>query len=260
MNKLTLFLLFAFLLLLPSCFLEPQKPATKEFAIQTNFLGHKHEVSVFEPDQMDTTGKINMIFVIDGQWHADHAIRYFNAQSPSRHHSNFPSIIVSMNTENIRNEALDISLWQNENGAIHPYLMYLKKLIREVEASYPGVNHENSNRVLLGHSLGGLFALSVYLKETALFDSYILLSPSLWVEQGYVFEMEQQRREHLEDTPARVIMTVASLEPTGSLVFELAKILENHHPQISLAFREIKNENHSSSVKKAIKLAAELME
>lgn len=41
----------------------------------------------------------------------------------------------------------------------------------------------NSSRTLIGQSLGGLLATEILLKKPALFDQYIIVSPSLWWDQ-----------------------------------------------------------------------------
>ncbi|MDT8887899.1 alpha/beta hydrolase-fold protein [Aquirufa sp. LEPPI-3A] len=55
-----------------------------------------------------------------------------------------------------------------------------KEIIPHINAKYP----TSPYRALIGHSFGGIFALSVLQKHPDLFDDYIVIDPSLWYDNG----------------------------------------------------------------------------
>lgn len=58
-----------------------------------------------------------------------------------------------------------------------------KELQPYIEKRY----HTNSSRTIIGQSLGGLVATEILLKKPKLFNSYIIISPSLWWDNGSLF-------------------------------------------------------------------------
>ncbi len=48
----------------------------------------------------------------------------------------------------------------------------------------------NSSKTIIGQSLGGLLATEILLKKPALFDQYIIVSPSLWWDNGSLFQLK----------------------------------------------------------------------
>lgn len=66
-------------------------------------------------------------------------------------------------------------------------------------------------RVLVGHSYGGLFASWTLLTSPQLFDRYIIVSPSLWYADRWIFG----RKSAAAKRPLRVYLTVGSLEGNG---------------------------------------------
>lgn len=55
----------------------------------------------------------------------------------------------------------------------------------------------SSSKTIIGQSLGGLLATEVLLKKPALFNNYIIMSPSLWWDNGSLFSISS---ELLKDT------------------------------------------------------------
>lgn len=67
-------------------------------------------------------------------------------------------------------------------------------------------------RGLSGHSFGGLFATFVMLTRPELFDDYLIVSPSLWYDEGVIFELEESYAASHDDLPARAMFTVGAFE------------------------------------------------
>ena len=69
-------------------------------------------------------------------------------------------------------------LTKSETGGAEAYLDFIKNdAIPFIEKEY---RIDSDRRMIVGHSLGGLFGAYALLKEPSLFADYILTSPSLW--------------------------------------------------------------------------------
>lgn len=71
---------------------------------------------------------------------------------------------------------------QARSGGGPAFLQVIEdEIVPFVESHYPA---SPDNRTLVGHSYGGLFATYAWLTRPALFDKYIIVSPSLWYAEG----------------------------------------------------------------------------
>ncbi len=86
----------------------------------------------------------------------------------------------------------------------------------------------SGNITFFGHSLGGLFGTYVLLTQTALFDRFILSSPSLWWDRELVFRIEQNRSTQEEDLRAAAFFGIGSLETDEGRRAEGINLAPNH--------------------------------
>lgn len=74
-------------------------------------------------------------------------------------------------------------LFKNSGGAENFTAFLATELRREIDSTY----RTNGYNLLIGHSLGGLFALNTLVHHTGLFNAYIALDPSLWWDSRKVY-------------------------------------------------------------------------
>jgi hypothetical protein len=67
-------------------------------------------------------------------------------------------------------------------------------------------------KVLIGHSYGGLFGLHTLLTDPAMFDHYVLGSPSLWFGERHMFGVESAYAARKQDLPAHVLLMIGAYE------------------------------------------------
>ena len=58
-----------------------------------------------------------------------------------------------------------------------------------IENHYPATK----DRTFIGHSYGGLFGTYVLLTEPELFQRYVIVSPSLWFDNGLMLKVESRQ-------------------------------------------------------------------
>lgn len=70
-------------------------------------------------------------------------------------------------------------------------------------------------RVLLGHSYGGLLGAQILFTDPAMFQAYVLGSPSFWFGQRHIMTMEADYARAHTDLPAEVFMYIGAFETPG---------------------------------------------
>lgn len=108
-------------------------------------------------------------------------------------------------------------------------------------------------QVLVGHSLGALFALYVLLHRSRAFDGYVLSSPSVWWGGGYARRLVRRRRAWLEKQGVPrlgVVLTVGEYEQ-GLSPREMSLSVQERQ-------RQLLKREHRAMVDGVARLAADL--
>lgn len=149
--------------------------------------------------QLDTTYRTPTLLVAIGYPEDD-------PWNPRREHDLTPSI---PGIENIRGP------WgehvPNVGGADHT-LDFIETVVKPaVESQYPV---DTSRQTLTGHSFGGLFTLHTFFTRPDMFDSFVAMSPSIWLGDNYILAEEAAYREAYLSSPddARLLITVGECE------------------------------------------------
>ena len=97
------------------------------------------------------------------------------------------------------------------SGGAPKFLKFIKEqLIPVIEKNYR-VN--KNDRTLVGHSYGGLFCFYTLFREPELFNKYVILSPALLWDNGFVLKEENNFAESHKKLNTRIYTAVGSLEP-----------------------------------------------
>ena len=109
-------------------------------------------------------------------------------------------------------------------------------------------------RVLIGHSLSGIFALNAFLTRPEIFNSYVVINPShWWGKDTLVAETRTFLKDHVK-LRAFIYETIGDEGPrmvTPSL--QLKNITEGTKPEgLEWKIRLMESENHGSIVLKSI--------
>lgn len=97
-----------------------------------------------------------------------------------------------------------------EHGKAAAYSAYLRdQVLPFVAGRY---RTDERRRLFLGHSYGALLGSEILFSEPALFDGYILGSPSFWYDRHHMAGQEKTYAAKHKDLPARVYMYVGEYE------------------------------------------------
>ncbi|GLU54724.1 hypothetical protein Dfri01_41850 [Dyadobacter frigoris] len=81
-----------------------------------------------------------------------------------------------------------------------------KEMIPYIDAQYPTLPF----RILIGHSLGGLATSNVLINHTKLFNSYIMIDPSMWWDNRKFLEHAEQKLEQKSFKDISVFLGIAN--------------------------------------------------
>lgn len=84
----------------------------------------------------------------------------------------------------------------------------------------------NGQNMLIGHSYAGLFTLTIFLRHTELFDTYLAVDPSLWWDQGKLAGEAPELIQGKDFTGKSLYIGVASQKRTDRVDIHLNQV--NH--------------------------------
>jgi len=157
---------------------------TQRYVIKSAALGEKREIFVRTPPNYRGDDPLPVIFVTDAEWNFELVAAAFdflidNGAIP-------PAIITGVRNVNRNRDFLP----RNDNdyddsGEADAFLAFVQN---EWTPFVAGKYAVSDQRVLIGHSFGGVFALHAFFRSPEFFDAYISLSPSSWVADRVLFE------------------------------------------------------------------------
>jgi predicted alpha/beta superfamily hydrolase len=106
-----------------------------------------------------------------------------------------------------------------------------------------------SDRTIIGHSYGGLFATYVLLTQTSLFKRYVIVSPSLWYSDRIAFQMEEAAAANGMPSNVNVFLSVGALEDSrmpNDLHALYDRLKRRHHRGLKLDIQVFGGERHDS--------------
>ncbi|MFM6925116.1 MAG: alpha/beta hydrolase [Ferruginibacter sp.] len=180
----------------------PARDTSKPFVIGTiekiysNVLGEERILNIYLPDNYNPadTVKYPVIYLLDGSAdedfiHISGLVQFCSfewvKQVPK-------SIVVGIANVDRRRDFTFPSTVAGDRSA-SPSSGHSDKFIQFLESELlPQVALKykiSASRTIIGESLGGLLATEILLKHTALFNKYIIVSPSLWWDNGSILTL-----------------------------------------------------------------------
>lgn len=224
----------------------------EEFTIKSKILNESIRAGIYKPENYNgQLQKYRSIFVLDGDYLSPLAAT--NVESLSSAGNSTPCIIISILSNNRQRDFTPVSDStgyqdsKGSGGADH-FLKFLEnELIPQVEKKY----NLSENRIILGHSLGGLLAYYSFLYNERLFPTIISIDGSLWWDHGtigkkFIEKMTRMPNYHGEIFECRKdINQPVQFKPN----LELLKYLAFQRPPgLNYHYLEIKNANHATII------------
>jgi predicted alpha/beta superfamily hydrolase len=188
-----------------------------------------------------------VLVLLDGEWNFHHVTGIVAFLSKNRR---IPEMIV-VGVPNVDRfldltpAPADTGIHGRNTGGAEPFRRFLvDELMPWLKTNYRAADF----RVLVGHSLGGLFAIDAIVSDPTSFNDYIAVSPSLWWAGRALAHAAPDRLERI--TGERMLyFTTGDGEPSiKEPSEELAKALEQRKlPGVKWKFRYLPGESHGTT-------------
>lgn len=219
-------------------------------SLYSDILNEQRNLEIIFPKDYDANEKYDMIYILDGEWHAQYTADLQRQMVPwGFMPKNIIVGITNTHVDGVNLRSRDMTPTQSEPGAndgqAAAFVSFLKnELIPFIENKYPSTG----DRTLFGHSHGGTATMFTFLTEPQLFKSYISADPSLWWDNRYMSKLAAERLPKMQDV-------VASLHISGRLgdaydgmgITTMDSVLTKHKPKgLIWESDAYKNEVHNS--------------
>jgi predicted alpha/beta superfamily hydrolase len=152
--------------------------------IHSKVLNEDRILNIYLPEGYDTSkATYPVIYVLDGTANEDFLHTAGLVQYLSMYDMMPESIVVGIaNVDRRRDFTFPTNVAEDKklvpvSGGSEKFRSFLStELLPFIEATYRTNNH----RTIIGQSLGGLLASEILIKQPAMFDEYMIVSPSLW--------------------------------------------------------------------------------
>ncbi|HWM88841.1 MAG TPA: alpha/beta hydrolase-fold protein [Kofleriaceae bacterium] len=236
---------------------DPEVIIGERVSIDSKVLGERRGLLVYRPPDCATAGTCPVAYLLDGDAHFHHVtglIQFLSMQE------RMPRVIL-VGLSNV-DRARDFTPTRDEqlatSGGADRFLEFLEsELVPSIERHYSAARY----RILIGHSLGGLFAVHALNQKPGLFDAYVSISPSL----GWGSRVMQRQTEALliaNPTLDRVLYLTVGRELAEMVdsTRAYADLLGVRAPStLRWRFEELPGEDHGSIVHRGIYRGFELV-
>lgn len=236
--------------------------------IQSAQLNEKRTLNIYLPTdyEKDSAAQYNVIYLLDGSADED-----FIHVAGLVQFNNFPwinrvpkSIVVGIATVDRRRDfTFPTTVEQDKkknptSGKSDKFIAFIEKDLQPfIEKNY----RASGEKMLIGQSLGGLLATEVLLKKPTLFDKYVIVSPSLWWNNGSLLEQDSPvlQESFSRKTDVYIAVGKEGLTPTkpprvmetdANLLAE--KLRKSKSKNLSVNFDYLPQEDHATIAHQAI--------
>jgi uncharacterized protein len=159
--------------------------------IQSTQLGEKRILNIYLPEgyNKNDTVKYAVTYLLDGSADEDfiHVVGLYQFNSFEWINQVPKTIVVGIATVDRRRDFTYPTTIETDKkrypttGHSDKFIAFIEKELQPfIEKKYK----TNASKTLIGQSLGGLLATEILLKKSTLFNNYIIISPSLWWDNG----------------------------------------------------------------------------
>ncbi|UOQ76203.1 alpha/beta hydrolase-fold protein [Hymenobacter sp. 5516J-16] len=263
------------LLLAPAAYAQSQPPQKEPFVlghtdrIKSTQLQEERVLNIYLPEGYANDPKVTypVIYLLDGSADEDfiHIVGLVQ-------YLTFPwidvlpkSIVVGIGTVDRRRDFTFPTRNKKDlqdfptTGKSAAFMRFIEQDLQPyVERTY----RTNGQKTLIGQSLGGLLATEVLLKKPALFNTYIIASPSLWWDnESLVTQAPALLKQAAPTTPANVFVALGNEGPEMKKATEAMIALLRAAPARAgrVAYVPFPEETHATILHRAVYKAFETL-
>lgn len=274
MKKLLTIYILAFCALTTYCQQPNLQAGSKPFvlgsihAIQSKTLGETRTLNIYLPEgyNPDDTLQYPVIYLLDGSADEDFIhivglVQYYSFEWISQMPK---SIVVGIATVDRRRDFTFPTSIEADRKR-YPTTGHSDRFISFVATELqPFIERQfktTQSKTIIGQSLGGLLATEILFKNPALFNKYIIVSPSLWWDNGSILNMTPEVLKPAFNRPTDIYIGVGKegLTPTAiprvmevdaNLLAEKIKAIGSK--AVTVSFDYLPGENHATIMHQAV--------
>lgn len=223
----TILPLLAILLLFPCCN-NPAPPVNditigKIEEIHSTILNEKRTIWIHVPEKKDEGDSLKypVIYLLDGDAHFRSVVGLIDRMSDGSSICPKAIVVAILNTNRPRDlTPTRVTSRKKEDrraqasGGGERFTEFLaNELIHYIEKNYPASNE----RMLIGHSLGGLLVINTLIRHPHLFNKYLAIDPSLWWDDWKLLKQSAQVLQEQNYEGKSLYVAIANTVPTDTL-------------------------------------------
>jgi predicted alpha/beta superfamily hydrolase len=251
-----------------------QQESSKPFVLgevrelQSTALGEKRVLNIYLPEGYNANDSLKypVIYLLDGSADEDfiHIVGLVQYNSFPWVNQMPKSIVVGIaNVDRKRDFTFPTTIEADKKS--YPTTGHSEKFIAFIATELqPFIDQKfktTSSKTLIGQSLGGLLATEILLKKPSLFDKYIIVSPSLWWDNGSLLSQNSEILNETFNQQKDIYIGVGKegLTPTAiPRVMEAdanslaKKIKATKSKKVNVLFDFLQDENHATIMHQAV--------
>lgn len=231
--------------------------------IQSNELNEKRILNIYLPEGYNPKDTIRypVIYLLDGSADEDfiHIVGLVQFNSFEWVNQVPKSLVVGIATVDRRRD-FTFPTTVSEDKSANPTSGHSNRFISFIEKELQPYIQEkymtSSSKTIIGQSLGGLLATEILFKKPELFNKYIIVSPSLWWDNGSLLNQPLARFEHKDIyigvgkeglAPTKIPRV---MEVDANVLADKIKNLKNRN--VNVYFDYLPLENHATIMHQAV--------
>ena len=231
-------------------------------------LGEERILNIYLPEgyNKNDTLKYTVTYLLDGSADEDfiHVVGLYQFNSFEWVNRVHKSIIVGIATVDRRRDFTFPTTIEKDKlkypttGGSNKFIAFIENELQPyIENKYK----TNTSKTIIGQSLGGLLATEILLKKPTLFNQYIIVSPSLWWDNGSLLDKDSSILMASYTNPTAIYVAVGKegLTPTEiTRVMEVdanllaEKLKATKSKSVKVHFDYLPEENHATIMHQAI--------
>ena len=222
--------------------------------LYSTILHEKRTLNIYLPEGygLNDTVRYPVIYLLDGSANEDFVhivglVQFFNMMEMMP-----KSIVVGIsNVDSKRDFTFPTTIKEDREkypttGGSKSFIRFIEKELQPFIKRY---YRANANNTIIGQSLGGLVATEILFKKPSLFNTYIIVSPSLWWDKESLLDVK--RSENILPK-TRVFVTVGKegdmMENDAKTLVELLK----KDNELTTEFHYMPDEDHATILHHAV--------
>jgi predicted alpha/beta superfamily hydrolase len=243
--------------------------------LQSDVLGERRVLNIYLPEgyQKNDTTKYPVVYLLDGSADEDfiHIAGLYQFNSFPWVNRVPKSIVVGIATVDRRRDfTYPTSIEKDLNkyktaGRSASFISFIEK---ELQPFIERTFNVNGSKTIIGQSLGGLLATEILFTKPLLFNQYIIVSPSLWWDNGSLLTREPWLLNESFSQQTKIYLGVGKeglvpgdnprvMEVDANLLAD--KVKGTRSKAVSIWFDYLPDENHATILHQAVSNALRLL-